>query len=91
MINKQEVHINNEVFKKHFNFQRPTNILKLLYRTNDKEKNIELVNVINSGLKDLKKEIKNMSQEEKEIEKPDKIAELLKRFLSLINNNKEQD
>ena len=61
MINKQEVHINNEVFKKHINFQRTTNMLKLLYGTNEKEKNIELVNVINSGLKDLKKEIKNMS------------------------------
>ena len=91
MINKEEAQINNEVFKKRFNFQRPTDMLKLLYRTNEKEKNIELVNAINSGLKDLKKEIKNMSQEEKEIEKPDKIAELLKRFLSLINNNKEQD
>ena len=91
MINKEEAQINNEVFKKRFNFQRPTDMLKLLYRTNEKEKNIELVNVINSGLKDLKKEIKNMSQEETEIEKPDKIAELLKRFLSLINNNKEQD
>ena len=87
MINKQEVHINNEVFKKHFNFQRPTNMLKLLYRTNDKEKNIELVNVINSGLKDLKKEIKNMSQEEKETEEPDKIVEIVEKILEF---NKQQ-
>ena len=54
MVNKKEARINNEVFKKHFNFQRPTDMLKLLYRTNDKENNNELVNVINSGLEDLK-------------------------------------
>ena len=55
MINKEEARINNEVFKKHFNFKRPTDMLKLLHRTNDKENNNELVNVINSGLEDLKK------------------------------------
>ena len=40
-------------------------IFKLLYETNDKEKNSKLVSVINSGLKDLKEEIKKMSKEEK--------------------------
>ena len=87
MINKEEAQINNEVFKKRFNFQRPTDMLKLLYRTNEKEKNIELVNVINSGLKDLKKEIKNISQEEKETEEPDKIVEIVEKILEF---NKQQ-
>ena len=41
----------------------------LLNKTNDKEKNNKLVNVINSGLKDLKKNIKNMSEAEIEINK----------------------
>ena len=62
---------------KYFNFQIPTYILKLLYRTNDKEKNSKFLNIFNSGLKDLKKVIKNMSQEEKEIEKPDQIVEIV--------------
>ena len=41
----------------------------LLDKTNDKEKNNKLVNVINSGLKDLKENIKNMSEAEIEINK----------------------
>ena len=39
-------------------------IFKLLYETNDKEKNSKLVSVINSGLKDLKDNIKEVSKEE---------------------------
>ena len=36
-----------------------------LNKTNDKEKNNGLVSLINSGLKDFKEEIKEMSEEEK--------------------------
>ena len=65
--NKEETIINKELFRKHFNFQRPTDILKYLYQTNDKEKNHELVNIINSGLEDFKKEIKKIPKEEKKM------------------------
>ena len=65
-------------------------MLVLLNKTKDKTKNNEFVSVINSGLKDLKEEIKKMSEAEKEIEDPESIV-LLKRFLSLINKiNKEK-
>ena len=37
-------------------------MLMSLNKTNDKTKNNELVNMINSGLEDLKEEIKNMSK-----------------------------
>ena len=40
-------------------------MLKDLYQINDKEKNNKLVSMINSGLEGLKKEIKEMSQEER--------------------------
>ena len=43
-------------------------------------KNNELVNVINSGLKDLKEEIKKMSEEEIKIEKSDKIVEIVEKI-----------
>ena len=56
-----------ELFKKHFNFVRPSDMVTLLSKTKDKTKNNELVSVINSGLKDLKEEIKKMSEAEKEI------------------------
>ena len=49
---------------KHFNFERPSDMLKILYQIDDKGKKNKLVNVINSGLKDLKEEIKEMSEEE---------------------------
>ena len=45
-------------------------MLKNLYKTNNKKKNNKLVSVINSGLKDIKEEIKDMSEEERENEKP---------------------
>ena len=43
-------------------------MFKLLYKTNNKKKNKELVNMIKSGLRDLKDEIEKMSEDEKEIE-----------------------
>ena len=56
----EETDINEELFKKHFNFQRPSDMLVHLNKTNDTEKNNKLVNLIDSGLKDLKKEVKKM-------------------------------
>ena len=62
-INKKETGINRELFKNYFSFQTPSALLKDLYKTNDKEKNNKLVSVINSGIKELKKEIKKMFEE----------------------------
>ena len=64
-------------------------MLKYLYQTNDKEKNNELVNMINNGLKDLKETIKNMSKKERKIEKPDKIVKILKKILK-FNKQKQE-
>ena len=59
--------MDKELFKKHFSsFQRPSDMFKELYITNDKEKNSALVNVINSGLNDLKEVFKKcMKKKEK--------------------------
>ena len=65
-INDEEIDLSEELFKKYFKIQRPIDMLMYLNKTNDKKENNELVNVINSGLKDLKKEIKKMSKEQKE-------------------------
>ena len=64
---KQETGINNELFKEYFKIQRSSDMLKYLHQINDKEKNIKLVNMINSGLEDLKEKIKKMSKEEKKL------------------------
>ena len=79
-VNKKETGINRELFKKNFNFQRPSEMLKTVYNTNDRKKNNDLVNVIKSALSDLKKEIEDMSKEEKEIEKPN-IIDIVERIL----------
>ena len=80
-INKEETDINKELFKRHFNFRKPSSMLKDLSQINDKEKNNKLLSVINSGLKDLKKEIKEMSHEEREIVKPDKIVKIVEEII----------
>ena len=64
-------------------------MLKYLYQTNDKEKKNELVNMINSGLKDLKEKIKEMSEEERKVEKPDKIVKVVKRILKFNKQNQK--
>ena len=86
----KEADINDELFMKCFNFQNPSDILKNLYQTNDKENINKLVNVINSGLKDLKKEIKEMSEEEREYEKPDKIVKIVEDILRFIKQQEGQ-
>ena len=48
------------------------------------KKNNELVNIIKSGLSDLKDEIENMSEDEKELNNQIEWCILLKRFLILI-------
>ena len=67
MINREETPINNELFKKHFKVQKPILMYKVLYETNDKEKNNKLVDLFNSGLKDLEEEIKKFSKKIKRI------------------------
>ena len=56
-------------------------MFKVLYETNDKEKNSKLVDIFNSRLKDLKEEIKNMSKEEREIENPELIVKIVEMIL----------
>ena len=70
IINREELPINNELFKKHFQLESLILMHKILYDTKDKEKKSKLLNIFNSGLKDLEKEIKEMSKEEIENEKP---------------------
>ena len=62
-VNKKETGINYELFEKHFKFKRPSDVLKSVYKTNDKKNNSKLVNVIKSRLSDLKTETEDMSEE----------------------------
>ena len=83
---KEETGINIELFKKHFNFQRPSDMLKSLYKANTSQNN-KLVSLINSGLKYLKEEIKEMSEEEIKIENLDKIIKIVEKILRFNKQN----
>ena len=78
------------MFKKHFNFAVASALVKQLYEAKNRKKNNGLVNVIKSGLSDLKDEIKKMSEDEKEIEKPDKILKIVKEILDFNKKIWEQ-
>ena len=89
LIIKKETGVNRELFTEHFKFQMPTVMLKALYNTNDRKENNLIVNTIKSGLSDLKDEIKKISEEEREIEKPHKIVEIVEDILK-FNKQKQE-
>ena len=62
-------------------------MLKVVYTTNDKKKNSKPVNVIKSGLNDLKNEIEGMGEEEEEIEKPSEIIDIAEKILKFNKEN----
>ena len=65
--------INYGLFKDYFNFLIPSALAKKLYETKNKNKNNELVKEIKNRWSNLKDEIKKMSEDKKETEKPVKI------------------
>ena len=64
-------------------------MLKAVYTTKNRRKKEKLVNVIKSGLSDLKNEIKEMSDDVIEIEKPDKIVDIVEKVLEFNRQNQE--
>ena len=62
--NKSET-IDYNLFKQYFNFESSTVLTEQLYKIKNNKESNELVNVIKSGLIDLKEETEKMSEEEK--------------------------
>ena len=77
------------LFKKYFYYDAPSFLVKELYKIKNKEKNNVFVNITDSGLKDLKEEIKVMSEKEKENEKPDEIVKIVEEILQFNKQNQE--
>ena len=90
-ITEKETKINKELFKNYFPFQTQSALSKDLYKINDKEQNSKLVNVTNSGLEDLKEEIKKMPEKEKEIEDPELIVEIVEEILKFNEQNQQEE
>ena len=87
LINKEETDINRELYQRHLNIQRPSKMLKIVYTTNDKKENNKLVDVMKSGLSDLKNEIEKMSENEKIIKQPNKIVNIVEKIFELNRQN----
>ena len=87
----KERNINIELIKKYFFVNNLGDVLKNFKKSkNNLKRSKTQVDLINSGLKDLKKEIQNMTEEEKKLKLQMKQQILLKIFLSLIDNNKDK-
>ena len=84
-----EKDINDEIFRKYFKVQRPSDMLVFLNRTNDAEKKNQLVNLINSGLKDLKEEMKKMFEIEIETEDRESIVNIVEKILKFNKQNQK--
>ena len=89
-VNKKERGITSEIFQRYFSYQSPSDMLKDLYRINDKYKNNDLVNVIKSGLSNLRNAIKYISEEEKETEKPNEIIDTVEDILEFNKQNQQE-
>ena len=87
--NKSKI-IDYNLFKKYFNFKVPSALAKKLFETKDKKRNNELVELIRARWSNLQDEIKKMSEDEKETEKPDKILEIVEEILIFNRENQEQ-
>ena len=83
--------ITYELFKEYFNFEVPTALAKKLYETKDQKKNIDLVELIKVRCSNLNDEIGNMSEDEKKIEKPDKILKIDEQILNFNNKIHKQE
>ena len=87
-INGEKMITNGELFQKLFKF--PTAMLTDLYSKDNKQKNNRLVDVIKSGLSNLKGEIEQMSEGEKKIEGPDKIVDIVEKIFEFNRQNQER-
>ena len=65
-------------------------MIKQLHEIKNKKENDKLVNVIKSGLIDLKHNIKKMSEDKKKIEKPDKILKIVEEILECNEQNQSE-
>ena len=82
--------MNYNLFKNYFDFSVSSALVKKLYKTKNKKENNGLVEKIKNRWSDLKDEIKKMSEDEKETEKPDKILEIVEETLIFNRENRKQ-
>ena len=82
LINLKKRDTNDELVRKHFLVQDLEALLEKLKKLkNNAKKNKIQTSLINSGLRDLKEEIEDMSQQGKETENPNEIVDFIEKIL----------
>ena len=89
-IENESKDINYDLFKDYFDVVVPSALAKKLYETKNKNKNNELVELINFRWSNLKDEIEKMTENEIKTEKPHKILEIVKEILNFNKKNRKQ-
>ena len=64
-------------------------MLRDFYKSNERRKYSQSVDTIKSGLRDLKEEIEDMSEEEKETKNPNEIVDIVEKILNFNTQNQE--
>ena len=83
--------MNDELVSKYFFVQKIRTVPKQMKDLkNNPEKNKKLLNVIKSGSKELKEEIKEMSKDKREIEKPNEIVDIVEKIQQRFRKFNEQ-
>ena len=91
LIDTKTRNINDELLRKYFLVQDHGSLLeKLLRLRNNPERNKIQVDLINSGLKNLKKEIRDMSKEEIKIGNPNETVNLVEKILAFNRQQQGQ-
>ena len=75
------------MLEKYFKYSAPTASTKELFRTKNKNKSNDLVNSIMVKWSILRDEFEKMSEDEKEIEQPDKVLKIVKKISEFNKKN----
>ena len=83
--------INNELVRKHFLVQDMGALLEKLKKSkNNAKRNKIQVNLIKSGIRDLKEEIEDMCAQEKEIKNPNEMVDIVEMILEFNRQQQRQ-
>ena len=89
LIVKKDKSINKDLIKRHFKFQGLIDMKKHLYKTKNTEKSNTLVQLVESELSDLKKNIEEVSEREIKNKKLDEIVDIVEKILDCNYQNQE--
>ena len=73
--------MNYDLSREYFDLSVPNALAKNLYELKNKNKNNELVKAIKNKWSNLKDRIKNINEQEKETEQPDKVLKIVEKYL----------